>query len=417
LTPASVRGDDAGMEAGREIRVDTIILGGGAAGLWTLDECMRRSHQALLIEASRLGDGQTICAQGIIHGGVKYALDGVFRRAALAISRMPDLWRECLAGSRQPDLRGTKVRSPHCHLWRTQSLRARAGMLGAKLGLRTRPEAIARDQRPPILADCPGTVLRLAEPVIDPATLLADLASRHPRRIIGGSETLRIELGRDAAGDILVRLSDIERSAASFHASIHAQQLVLAAGAGNEELARRMGLRKVRMQRRPLHMVMLRGNLPELYGHCVDAAATRVTITSARDSQDRVVWQLGGQLAERGVRMDRSDLLAFAAEELKSILPTLDLKGVEGATYRIDRAEPATRGGTRPDDVFVKRSGNVIVAWPTKLALAPRLAERVAELLEDPASPSLDLTSLSEAPRPQVALPPWIQEKSWSAVH
>ncbi len=403
--------------AERDIEVDAIILGGGAAGLWTLDECLRRGRQAILIEQTRLGDGQTICAQGIIHGGLKYALDGIFRRSAKAIAAMPDVWRECLAGDRQPDLRAVKVRSQHCFLWRTESLRARAGMMGAKLGLRVKPEAIAPEARPAILRDCPGTVLRLAEPVIDPASVCQELAGRQPRRIIGGSETMRVEIGRDAAGDILVRISDIERSAQSFAASIHAQQLILTAGAGNEVLARRMGIRKIKMQRRPLHMVMLRGNLPELYGHCVDAAATRVTITSALDSQRRTIWQLGGQIAERGVRMDPGDLLAFAATELRAVLPSLNLQGVEGATYRIDRAEPAMRRGARPDDVFIKRSGNVIVAWPTKFALVPRLAERIGELLEEPTTPALDLTMLAGAPQPRIAPPPWEQEKAWTAVH
>jgi glycerol-3-phosphate dehydrogenase len=404
------------MPTGPDLRVDTVIFGGGAAGLWTLDECMRRGHQAILIESTRLGDGQTIGAQGIIHGGLKYALDGLFRRSARSIAKMPELWRECLSGSRQPDLRGTKVRSHACHLWRTQSFRARAGMFGAKFGLRVRPEAIANEERPRILADCPGTVLRLAEPVIDPGSLLADFASRHPRRIIGGHDTMRVELGRDAAGDVLVRIEDLERSARAFRASIHAKQMILAAGAGNEPLARRMGLKKIRMQRRPLHMAMLRGELPELFGHCVDAATTRATITSARDSSGRTIWQIGGQVAEKGVRMERGQLIGFVVSELGEILPSLDMKNVEGAAYRVDRAEPATRRGARPDDVFVKRRGNVILAWPTKLALVPRMVERIAAELDDPGAPALDLTALADAPRPEVALPPWETEKSWSAV-
>lgn len=405
------------MASGPDLKVDTVIFGGGAAGLWTLDECIRRGHQAILIEHTRLGDGQTICAQGIIHGGLKYALDGILRRSAKAISKMPDIWRDCLAGRRKPDLRATTVRSPHCHLWRTQSLRARAGMIGAKLGLRVRPETIAMEDRPPILADCSGPVLRLAEPVVDPGSLIADLAARHPRRIIGGSDTMRVELGRDAGGDILIRISDVERSAGAFNASIHATQLVLAAGSGNEQLARQMGLRKVAMQRRPLHMVMLRGPLPELFGHCVDAAATRATITSATDSQGRTVWQIGGQIAEKGVRMDRAALLGYAAAELRVILPALELEGVEGATYRIDRAEPATRQGARPDDAFIRRSSGVIVTWPTKLALAPRLAEEVVNVLEEPSAATLDLSQLADVPRPAIALPPWEQEKSWTLVH
>ena len=84
-----------------------------------------------------------------------------------------------------------------------------------------------------------------------------------------------------------------------------ARHVVLAAGAGNDELRRRFGLPAGRMQRRPLRMVALRGRLPEFSGHCVDGAATRVTITSQRRSDGTVVWQLGGQIAERGAGLAR----------------------------------------------------------------------------------------------------------------
>jgi glycerol-3-phosphate dehydrogenase len=41
-----------------------------------------RGYGALLIESERLGAGQTICAQGIIHGGAKYACTGRVSRSA-----------------------------------------------------------------------------------------------------------------------------------------------------------------------------------------------------------------------------------------------------------------------------------------------------------------------------------------------
>ena len=57
-------------------RPDVVIFGGGVAGLWLLDELVRRGRDALLLESSRLGTGQSIAAQGIIHGGLKYSLAG-----------------------------------------------------------------------------------------------------------------------------------------------------------------------------------------------------------------------------------------------------------------------------------------------------------------------------------------------------
>ena len=75
-------------------RVDVLILGGGGAGLWLLDDLHRQGYSAALVEASSLGSGQTIASQGIIHGGLKYALNGkAAGSAAKAIRDMPLRWR------------------------------------------------------------------------------------------------------------------------------------------------------------------------------------------------------------------------------------------------------------------------------------------------------------------------------------
>ena len=45
---------------------------------------------------------------------------------------------------------------------------------------------------------------------------------------------------------------------------------------------------------------------------------------------------------------------------------------------RVDRAEPKTESGARPPGAYCEKVGeNVMVAWPTKLALAPDLADGV----------------------------------------
>src|SRR5215475_1202954 len=69
----SSRVSPGGVEMGGDVvDIDVMIVGGGIAGLWTLAELVRHGHDAHLIEAQRLGEGQTIGAQGIIHGGLKY---------------------------------------------------------------------------------------------------------------------------------------------------------------------------------------------------------------------------------------------------------------------------------------------------------------------------------------------------------
>ena len=96
------------------LAIDFVIFGGGVAGLWLLDELHRAGFATLLLEAHELGSGQTIASQGIIHGGLKYTLGGLFSNSAKAIADMPLIWRRCLAGEARPDLSNTRVRSDFC---------------------------------------------------------------------------------------------------------------------------------------------------------------------------------------------------------------------------------------------------------------------------------------------------------------
>ena len=173
------------------MRLDVLLFGGGAAGLWCLDRLRRAGYHAILLESQALGSGQTIQAQGIIHGGGKYALRGVRDfRAVEATSRMPERWRQSIAGKLEPNLSATRVLSEQCNLWlprgaavaRIQSL----GIMGliAKAGLlTTKPQTIARDFWPEALRESALVVYSLAEPVIATGSLLESLATQHNRFI------------------------------------------------------------------------------------------------------------------------------------------------------------------------------------------------------------------------------------------
>ena len=393
---------------------DVVIFGGGAAGLWLLDELTRCRIDAVLLEANALGTGQTVAAQGIIHGGLKYTLQGLLTKSAASIREMPIIWRDCLDGRSEPDLSGVRRRSDECFLWRTDSLSSRLGMLGAQFGLRVSPQSVTSDDRPELLRGCPGTVARLPEQVISTVSLIEMLATRHRERMLQ-IDPQQLEFECRAAGDVnSIRLHRDDGQSLE----LRPQYVVFTAGAGNSALRRSVQLNQEAMQRRPLHMVMLRGSLPDFQGHCVDGAKTRVTITSDVDSAGRTVWQVGGQIAEEGVAWDDFTLLANARKELMSVLPGIDLSSVEWSTYRVDRAEAIMPGGKRPETVQIRREGNCITAWPTKLALVPQLVAEIATELVEHVSNVLTSTSQVEAlphdwPRPSVALPPWETAERW----
>ena len=392
--------------------VDVVVFGGGAAGLWLLDELHRAGFGCLLLEAHELGSGQTIASQGIIHGGLKYTLSGLLTPSARAISNMPTVWRRCLAGESQPDLSATRLRAQFCYLWRTSSITSKLAMIGAKAGLQVSPRTLGEDERPAALMDCPGTVARLDEQVIEPASFIADLSWQHRQRILKIDAAHGLEFAQAASGEVnKVRLINPESGQPL---DLVPRWVVLTAGAGNADLRKMMGLKSDAMQRRPLHMVMARsaGGLPKLNGHCVDGSKTRVTITSTEDAAGRTVWQIGGQVAEDGVTMELPALVAHAVKELRHVLPSMEFHGVEWSAYRVDRAEAMMRGGKRPEDARAMKDGNIITAWPTKLALAPHLASMVMNMLDKPTNDAA--IDIVDWPRPIIAAYPWERNSQWT---
>jgi glycerol-3-phosphate dehydrogenase len=393
------------------MQLDVLIVGGGAAGLWILDTLFWRGARAVLLENDCLGSGQTIAAQGIIHGGLKYTLHGALTPSALQIREMPRHWRECHAGLRQPDLRGMRLRAPFCYLWRTESFASRLAMMGARVGLSVTPQVLGDEDRPNFLAGCPGTVARLDEPVIAPESLLDLLFAKHSNRILK-TDTDKIAWTFDSRRN--VQSVELTRPDSDGELCLNPRSVVLAAGGGNGNLRRQLGLADGAMQRRPLHMVLARGGLPEFCGHCVDGSSTRLTITSHREIDGRIVWQIGGQIAETGVSLDERTLVARAKQEIEATIPGIELSGVEWSTYRVDRAEGATPGGMRPETSQMIFEGNILTVWPTKLALAPVLAERVADTLAPfDFDRTVDWAQLDDWPRPEIARLPWETSRRW----
>jgi len=382
---------------------DIAIYGGGIAGLWTLARLRAAGYRCILIEHTALGAGQTIASQGIIHGGIKYALTGSASDASREIAGMPAIWRACLEGSSpsgHPDLRAVTVLSQRQHLWTAGGVAARIAGAAASRVIRTEVRRLDAAERPDWLDAARGLggidVYTVEEPVLDPGSLLRCLAAA-------------------SAGCI---------TTAAAAANIRPRVRILTAGAGNEDLVRQFtGERSAndaapRMQRRPLHMVMARaataGHWPLIYGHCISASPTpRLTVTSQRDAAGRTVLYLGGALAEEGVSRSPQEQIAAARAELRACLPRLDLTGAQFATLRIDRAEAATPTGARPDGPIIAPvptppdQPRTLAVWPTKLAFAPLVADRLLETIrQGGVEPSGD-APLPGAVAPPVTPLPW----------
>ena len=391
------------MSARNRIRVDVAIVGGGIAGLWLLNLLRGRGYSAVLIERRAFGDGQTIYSQGMIHGGLKYALSGTLNTASEAVAAMPERWRACLSGSGEVDLRGVHTSSKACHLWSPdESMLARLGGFLASKALRGRVRRLdAREYPSPFDASgFEGAVYELDELVLDVPSLLARLSqAQRAYTLLADVDSNQFVCGSDGSIASL-QLPDVE---------IHATRFVFAAGAGNEALADRFGKSAPPMQRRPLRQVIVRrAKLPALYGHCVPQfpnSEPRLTVTTHVDANGAPLWYLGGQLASDGAARGDDEQLHHARAELAACLPWLDLSDAQLESLYVDRAEPEQSAGRRPDQAYVATVANALICWPTKLALAPDLGDRVIAHLAAPSVSSSD--AIGNLSPPPVAMPPW----------
>jgi len=377
--------------------IDAAIIGGGIAGAWALNLLLARGYNAILLEADSLGCAQTLASQGMIHGGLKYALSGNVTGASEAIAAMPARWRACLANQDEVRLAGTRLLSEHYYMFAQSTAIGRLTTFFASKALRGRIDKIARKDWPDCFNGFAGVVYSLNDFVLDTADLLTALTADHKHRIF----KLRVDadsISRVAAGGYQVQLEDT---------AIHVQQLISCAGNGSAALLEQLDVREVEVQQRPLKQVIVkpRHNVP-LYGHCLTGITSnepRLTITS-HDSDDGMIWYLGGQIATRGVDRSDAEQIDIASRELQTCVPWLDWQGAEYEVLTINRAEPRQTSGLKPDQAYVHRVGDFVQCFPTKLTLAPDMGDRLLKVMDPPlAHDPLD----SRHPRAHIGSAPW----------
>lgn len=395
------------------IHLDIAIIGGGVAGLWLANRLTGAGYQVALFESRALGSDQTLASQGMIHGGMKYTLSGTLTGASEAIAEMPRHWRACLCGEGDVDLRNTRILSDHFFMWSSETMTSRLTTFLASKLTRGRVEPVADDKRPPLLRNqhFSGSLYRLEDLVLDTPSLVTNLANNLPGKLFE-IDPARARLAASATGEATLWIEQDEHTI-----EVTARRIILTAGKGNAALLQQLGLAQPAMQLRPLQQVMVKHHYPHrFYGHCLGAETTpRLTISSHTTSYGAPMWYLGGNLAERGAQQDAATVIENARQELAELMPWLDFTQAEWATLPVERAEPLQRNFARPDNAFataVPGINNLLLGWPTKLTLAPNLANEILALLHNsgitPGAGPHDLTPLTNClNRPRIAKTPW----------
>jgi glycerol-3-phosphate dehydrogenase len=387
---------------------DVVVAGGGVAALWTAQALRRAGHRVLVFTDRDWGSGQTLAAQGVIHGGLKYALAGKLTESSESLAGMPERWSRALAGEGDADLRAVTVLSPTQILWSLPGAVSQIVAFFGSQALRNRATPLRRGAYPPPFdhPDYRGRLFELGEQVLDPVSLVTSLAVPLAESSwVWPADGVVWE--RDASGDVTAATFP-DRSGNRLR--IQARWWVFAAGAGNAGLLRGLGRTQPEMQRRPLHQVVIRHpDLPPLYSVCIGSGAKPPVVTTTHFGSDGCpLWYVGGELAETGIHRSEGEQIDFSRKRFAELLPWLDLRGADWGTVRVDRAEPRTGTGERPPGAFVHREGNVLTAWPTKLALAPDLADQVLRHLgPSPGDVPRSGTVSWDLPRPRVGKAPW----------
>ena len=221
----------------------------------------------------------------------------------------------------------------------------------------------------------------------------------------------KVSFQRDASGNVTTVIIDT----GSDQLLVNTKRTIFAAGKGNQALIDKANIQSIKMQLRPLNMVYLKGKeLPPLFVHCIGdsfSLTPKLTITSHKDADENTVWYLGGEIAESGVGRSNAEQIEAAKKLLSTLFPWLDLSNVTWECLAIDRAEPSITSNFRPDDAFIAEEDGVIVAWPTKLTLAPSLGDMVATLLANsavtPAQHSNEAEQFVELEHAKIAIAPW----------
>lgn len=388
----------------KKLHFDLIIIGGGVAGLWTLNRAITAGFSAILLEKDSLGGAQTIHSQGIIHGGIKYALNGVLTQASNRIKEMPQRWLNCLNAEGEIDLSNVRQLSDAHYMWSQGSLTSRMTTFFATKSLRGRINEVAMADYPKAFANPAfrGRLYRLNELVLDIPSLIQELRNPVKDFIFKADiNTAKLVQNTDGMQQICFPQFDLQ---------LLPNNLVITAGEGVGYIAAQLDVALPSMQKRPLHMVMIKQpELPALFAHCIGAGSKPVaTITTHPCADNNSVWYLGGDIAETGIKRQQEQQISLAKETMATLMPWVSLEQAQWSSLLINRAEPRQSTLTRPDSAYARKVGNCILAWPTKLALSPDLSDQILSLCDKkPEQPMPKLDELAVLPKPDISLPPW----------
>ncbi len=376
------------------MQIDIAIIGGGIAGLMLQYRLNNLGYSTLLLEQHALGAGQTSKAQGIIHGGIKYALFGQITKSAIATAEQTKKWASYFSNSpidadlthnnNHINLSNTKILSTYHDLWNNGSVKNKLKQLLLQKTLSSHGQRLdPNNNNYPNLfhhSAFKGTIYRINETVVDVFSLINNLSQSNQNKIIKiDQDSLKINLNANANAN---KIDYINFSHNHNSYQLKAQKYIFTCGQDNDTLSK-IFTDLPQTQLRPLHMVIAKFPEPHiLYGHYIgDGILPELTITTHHCKDGQYIWYLGGKIAENGININQEAQIAQAKILIQHIFPWLSQEHWQWSSFFINRAEPLQTDNSKPDNACFAEHENALVAWPVKLALAPMLCDNIIKNL------------------------------------
>lgn len=399
-----------------EIKTDIVVIGAGIAGLWLTNILQTAGFNCILLENNAIGSGQTINSQGMLHSGIKYALQGTVTAETKAIKDAPFLWQQALANNSSIKLSENCILANCQYLWSNGNLSSNIANFFVSKVLQSSVNKVDQNNFPePFITDkFNGSIYRLNETVLNLTTTLQELL-----RPIHDSSIKIDSICIESEQQSNVNKCFIDIKGEKFLLS--AKKYIFTAGEGTNQFLSLFN-HSPKMQTRPLHMVAVKAkSLPMLFGHNIGLQQLpTISISSHQTSDGHVVWQCGGKIAEDGVTKSSLEQIEIFKSTLKLVFPWLQFNNAEYSwgTFAINRAENLRSDGKKPTHATWFPLNNVIFAWPTKLVLAPMMAEEIVNYLQqelsvesikstNQATNLINLDIINKLPKPIIASPWW----------
>jgi glycine/D-amino acid oxidase-like deaminating enzyme len=409
---------------GGVVDVDILIVGGGAQGLWLLNDLTKHHYRAVLLEHAELGGGQTCHSHGLIHRGHYY--DDV--DMMIILNAAAQFWEAFVEENGIAKLNpskalagfgpGTQVER-HTYFWKTAGLKFDTC-----------------SQKPDVLES--GAVKYLfqtEEFSLDPSEVVAGLARNIDHAIYkldGDDNALRFVQTNTS-------IQRVEAALVGEHVDFRPKFVVLSAGVGNFHLLEKIGAEKnkvpidtpVQAQRKS-HMMVLRGrDLPMMTAvFPIRGGLQGVFLCPRLDADNELtVWLCSDHnsfpfhIASDGT----PSLSACPSQEwVKRMLISLGSTApglfsgtpdtLEVALYTGLTSERNFGTGQHMTDLFIDSFGfeNLLAIWPTKLTMTP-FASNVAirfirPVVPEPAGEWPRVERDVQAPSPKVSVEMWRRE-------